>query len=137
MKRAHWLTVLLTAALAGCGGSGGGYGTNPGTTTGGNTGGGNPAPTPGGNTVTLVDNSFTPSVLNVAVGTTVAWKWAACTGDGYSACPTHSVTFDDGSNLASAVQDSGEYDRTFTAAGTYKYHCSIHGSGMSGEIVVK
>ena len=123
------LLLVLTAC-------GGGYGTDPGAYS--NPGGTNPGGTTSPNTVMLqTDNSFSPTTLNVTAGATVTWKWTACDGSGYSACPTHNVTFDDGSNVASATQDKGDFNRTFTAAGTYKYHCTIHGSGMSGQVVVK
>ena len=54
------------------------------------------------------------------------------TGDGDIGNP-----FDDGSNISSGSQSSGTFSRTFTAAGTYKYHCTIHGSAMSGQVVVQ
>jgi hypothetical protein len=70
------------------------------------------------------------------------WQWNSCSDNGggygrYGGCVTHNVTFDDGSNIASPVQDSGSSNRTFSAAGTYKYHCVIHGSAMSGMVVVQ
>ncbi len=138
MRQLRILTVsMLVAALAACGGSGGGYNTSPSTTpTPPGPGGGTP---PSDNVVTLGDESFSPATLNVAVGTTVTWKWT-CSNDGYgytTGCVTHTVTFDDGSNIASAPQDSGTFNRTFAAAGTYKYHCAIHGAAMSGSVVVK
>jgi plastocyanin len=71
----------------------------------------------------------------------VTWKWDSCSDPGayggYSTCVSHNVTFDDGSNLSSGSQSSGTYSRTFPAAGTYKYHCSIHGAAMSGQVVVQ
>jgi plastocyanin len=94
----------------------------------------------------IADNAFNPTGVTVSPGTTVTWKWAACTpdngggyGGGYgTSCPTHNVTFDDGSNIASQTQDAGEFSRSFAAAGTYKYHCTIHGAAvMSGQVVVK
>ncbi|HVX41264.1 MAG TPA: plastocyanin/azurin family copper-binding protein [Gemmatimonadaceae bacterium] len=128
----------LAAALAACGGSGSGYSTSPSnptpppTTTGG-------GPPPSSNVVTLGDASFSPAALTVSSGTTVTWQWT-CSNDGYGGtvgCVTHTVTFDDGSNIASAAQDSGTFNRTFNTAGTFKYHCAIHGSSMSGEVIVK
>lgn len=139
MRHRHIImATFLAAALTACGGSGGGYSTspsNPGTPPS-NPGGGTP---PSDNVVTLGDASFTPANLSVSAGTTVTWKWS-CSNDGYgysSGCVTHTVTFDDGSGIASAPQDSGSFTRTFSAAGTYKYHCAIHGSAMSGQVVVK
>ena len=137
MNRMKFLSgLVLAAAMAGCGGAGGGYGTNPGTT--GNPSGSGSNPVVNGNTVTLMDNnSFSPSNLGASVGQTVTWKWGACVGDGYSGCVSHNVTFDDGSNVASATQSQGEFARTFTAPGTYNYHCTIHGAGMAGQVVVQ
>ena len=130
------VSMSLCAVVVGCGGAGG-YGTSPSGTTGGNNPGGS-NPVVQGTTVNLLDNnSFSPSNLGVQAGQTVTWKWGACTSDGYSGCVTHNVTFDDGSNAASPTQGTGEYTRTFSAPGTYKYHCTIHGSGMSGQIVVQ
>ena len=118
--------IALMAALAGCGGADSGM--SPGT---------NNNPT-GVNTVSLLDNnSFSPSTLTVTAGTTVTWKWPQCTDGGYSTCATHSVTFDDGSNVASSTQSQGQFTRTFATPGTYKYHCSIHGTSMSGQVVVQ
>ena len=133
-------------ALAACGGAGGGgsYGTAP--TSNNNPPPTNPTPPASPNTVMIADNAFNPTTVTVSPGTTVTWKWAACTpdsgggyGGGYgSACPTHNVTFDDGSNVASPTQDAGEFARPFAVAGTYKYHCTIHGAAvMSGQVVVK
>ena len=125
--------ATLTAMLCACGGGGSATGPaasrdNP----------GNSSSQNGGNTVTLdASNTFVPGIVNVNMGMTVTWKWATCSGDGYSTCPTHSVTFDDGSGIASGIQNSGEFSRTFSAAGTYKYHCAVHGSGMAGQVVVK
>lgn len=141
------LALAIGAAVA-CGGAGGNTGptqssNNPPNST--------PPTTTNSNTVTVTDNAFNPTAVTVATGATVTWKWAQCTdggyGDGYGggygsgsggACTTHNVTFDDGSNIASQTQASGEFSRTFAAAGTYKFHCSIHGAAaMSGQIVVK
>jgi plastocyanin len=134
--------ALAMAAAAACGGaSGGDYGTSPTN----NPSTNNPPASP--NTVMIADNAFNPTDVTVNAGTTVTWKWATCTntggGDGYGGygsnpCPTHNVTFDDGSNIASRVQDAGDYSRAFSTPGTYKYHCSVHGASvMSGQIVVK
>ena len=49
----------------------------------------------------------------------------------------HTVTFDADTTIMSAFQSSGTYARTFTVAGTYPYHCSIHGKAMTGVITVQ
>ena len=137
MKNWRLLSISLVLAAA-CGGGGGGGGTtgptnsNPGGTT--NPGGGVT------NTVNLADQAFNPGTVTVPAGTTVTWQWPSSCSDGYGGyytCPTHSVVFDDGSNISSPTQSSGTFTRTFSAAGTYKYHCAIHGTGMSGTVVVQ
>jgi len=81
-----------------------------------------------GNTVTVGNNCFSPAALSVAAGTTVTWSWAA-------GAVEHNVTFDDGQS--SATQSSGSFPRTFSAAGAYPYHCTIHGAAaMSGSVTV-
>jgi len=121
--------MLAVASLYGCGGGGGGTTTSP-TNNGVNT----PPPADG---ISVTNNMFTPGTKTVAVGTAVKWAWNSCSGDSYSGqtCVSHSVTFDDG--VASATQDQGTYTRTFNVAGTYNYHCSQHGTAMSGTITVQ
>jgi plastocyanin len=125
--------VALSLAAGGCGGSADAGGvTNP---SGGNTGGSGL----NANAVSIVALTFSPGTLNVPAGTTVSWQWGGCNTGGYGggACVSHSVTFDDGSNISSPTQDSGTFSRTFATPGTYKYHCAVHGYAMSGEIDVK
>jgi plastocyanin len=126
--------MAVPALIAGCGGGadGGGYNTSPGT-------GNNPAPSANTNEITVGMQDFSPSNTTVPKGTTVRWTWNSCSGGGYggyAGCVKHNVTFDDGSNTASAVQDSGSFTHTFSAAGTFKYHCAIHGATMSGQVIV-
>ena len=120
--------AVAFASLYGCGGSGGSASTAPPPS--GNT-------TPPANGVSVQNDMFTPGTKTVAVGAEVKWAWNSCTGDAYSGqtCVSHSVTFDDG--VTSPTQDQGTYSRIFNAAGTYNYHCSIHGAAMSGTITVQ
>lgn len=133
------LAVVVVAIVAACGGSASDSSTGPGTGPG--TGGNN---NNNPNTVGLVDSSFVPSNISIGTGQTVTWQWATCTdttsGYGYGSgnpCITHQIAFDDGSGVQSPRQNTGTFTRTFTAAGTYKYHCLIHGSYMSGQVVVQ
>ncbi len=90
---------------------------------------GDSGPTPEGD-VTVENNDFDPATLQVAAGSSVVWAWA-------SGASTHNVTFDDGE--ASGNRSSGTYSRTFATAGTYPYHCTLHGtatSGMRGSVTV-
>ena len=127
--------AVLLSACGGSGGSSGGYTTSPT-----NPGNGNPAPTGSANTVTLSDATFQPGSLTVSKGTTVTWKWGACTDGGYgsyASCPSHTITFDDGSNITSPTQSEGTFTRNFATVGTFKYHCAVHGTAMSGQITVQ
>ena len=130
--------MLLALAALGCGGGGGGGGAPSGPSGGGTQ---TPPPPPGPpNSVVITNNSFTPADLNVARNATVTWTWDSCSGgDGYGVgqtCVSHSVVFDDGAT-GSGAQSSGAFSRTFAAAGTYQYHCSLHGSSMSGRVIVQ
>jgi len=87
--------------------------------------------------VSVEDNAFAPVNITVNVGDTVEWTWAGAN--------PHSVTADDGSfdsNPPPAnFQTSGSFSHTFTAPGTYRYYCRVHGApngvGMSGTITVQ
>jgi plastocyanin len=94
-------------------------------------GGGTPAPGtigPGADgSVSIVDFAFQPAQLTVATGTTVQW-----TNTGSA---THTVTADDGSFDSGRLSGGSHFSHTFSAAGTFTYHCSIHPS-MQATIVV-
>ena len=92
-------------------------------------GDGDQSPTPEGD-ILVRNNFFEPSSLEVAANTTVVWAWS-------SDETPHNVTFDDGEE--SGDRSSGTYERAFATAGTYPYHCTIHGtptSGMRGVVTV-
>ena len=84
-------------------------------------------------TVSVVSDSQTqgayqPNPVRVKVGDSVTWTWQDQGND-------HSVSADDGS-FESCLQGAGKtFTRTFTTAGTYAYHCSIHPS-MKGTVTV-
>lgn len=134
----QWKLVALSAALvtiSACGGSGssgGNLNTGPGPTP-------TPTPTPPSTTVTLANLAFNPGSLSVSVGATVTWTWNDCGGSGGygpGTCVQHGVVFDDGSGIVSPIQDTGTFTRTFNTAGTFNYHCAIHGAAMTGKIIV-
>lgn len=132
------LSGVIVAGVVACSGGGGGGSNNSGYPT---------DPTSGstgtGGTVnhslqvSVVNVMYTPDATTVPKGSTVEWTWNSCDAgyNGADVCTSHSVTFDDG--VTSTIQDHGTFSRAFTAAGTYKYHCMIHGAGMSGEVVVQ
>jgi plastocyanin len=72
---------------------------------------------------------FSPSTVTVNVGQTVTW-----TNGGSIA---HTVTFDSGPAFSQPLNAGATATRTFTAPGTFAYHCSIHGRSMHGTIIVR
>jgi plastocyanin len=125
--------ALMAAGLAACGGSG--ATAPPPNNNNNNPGGGNPATS----SVTVGNNSYTPSSVSVGRGGTVTWQWDACANDGYGGqqCVLHSVTFDDGGPSAS-LRGEGSFQRAFAAAGSYTYYCTAHGrAAMSGSVTVQ
>jgi plastocyanin len=90
-----------------------------------------PAPAAGTNAITIKNFAFSPATLTVKTGTTVTW-----TNDDSS---PHRVVSDDGAPVAftsPSLATGASYPFTFSQAGTYAYHCSIHPS-MKGTIVVQ
>ena len=71
---------------------------------------------------------FSPESVNVPLGRTVRW-----TDTGQLA---HTVTFDNGPTFSQPLSPASTVTRTFTTAGTYAYHCNIHGPSMHGQLVV-
>ena len=80
-----------------------------------------------GNTVTIQNMAFNPSTLNVQVGTVVTWLNKDST--------SHRVVSDSGVFDSGDLTNGQSYNFTFSQAGSFPYHCSIHPS-MKGTIVV-
>ena len=89
--------------------------------------------------VTIRDTKFNPQGVTIDVGDEVVWK---------DEQGGHDVTFDDGSfkepkNCRGGIvavgctQPGDRIERTFETAGAFKYHCSVHGAGMSGLVNVR
>ena len=89
--------------------------------------------------VRVVDDEYSPKVLNVPVGATVLWQ-----SDGAN---DHNVIAFDGSWQAGSsdyfeyriITKGDQYEYTFTQPGIYEYYCPFHGTnqkGMVGMIVV-
>lgn len=79
-------------------------------------------------TVTIKDSMFVPEALTVKVGQTVTWKNADAV--------EHNIVSDDDVFTTGVLASGEEGTYTFTKAGTYAYHCSIHPE-MTGSIVVE
>jgi plastocyanin len=126
-----WKIPIVVAAtalvLAGCGGSSsdnGGTSCNP---TGGASGA-TAAQTVKINSDPNTVGRFDPGTVSVKVGDSVEWDWV---DNG----ATHSVTADD-NMFDSCLQGAGsKFAVTFSKAGDFKYHCTIH-SGMAGDVKV-
>lgn len=75
-------------------------------------------------------NGSTPAVDTIAAGGTVTWNWTGTVN--HSVQSTGSPSF-----TSSTIKSSGSYSFTFAVAGTYTYDCAVHGTAMSGTVVVK
>jgi plastocyanin len=75
------------------------------------------------------DLKFHPDKITVSVGTPVQWT--------VTGTISHTVTAKSGATFDSGTLTQGQtFTQTFTAPGTIKYFCTIHGSAMSGTITV-
>jgi plastocyanin len=72
--------------------------------------------------------AFTPANITVSVGTKITWN----NNDNI----THTVTADDNSFDSGNISGGSSYSRTFSVAGTYSYHCTIH-PNMTGKVMVQ
>jgi plastocyanin len=77
--------------------------------------------------VSIANFAFNPVNLTIITGTTVAWT----NNDTVS----HNVTSDDGSWGSNSLAKGDSFSFTFTQAGTFSYHCSVHPS-MKATITV-
>jgi plastocyanin len=83
-------------------------------------------------TATVLANTsqqFVPPDVDIAVGGTVTWTFQSL---------THNVTFTTtaaGTPANTGDQTNTSVPRTFTTAGTFTYHCTLH-PGMNGTVTV-
>lgn len=83
--------------------------------------------TPGPNEVIIQGMAFNPSAITVSAGTTITWT----NKDGVA----HTVTSDTGLFDSGSLGSNETYSRTFSTAGTFPYHCTIH-PFMKGSVIV-
>jgi plastocyanin len=83
--------------------------------------------------------AFTPNPLSISLAASglVQWSNNDVSGDGYGnqTGVTHNITSDNGAFPPGSVAPGASYQVTFSAPGTYAYHCSIHPT-MTGEVTV-
>ena len=90
-----------------------------------------PAPPQGGTSpvITMYNMAFSPASVSVTKGTVVKWQ----NNDSYA----HTVNSNDGTTFSSGtIEGGGSFSYTTTVAGTFNYHCLIHGLPMSGILIV-
>ena len=92
--------------------------------------------------VVMGDNTFTPSSITIIQDDTVKWSYptgasvhtATCDGTtGGTSLPAGGTTWDSGVMSPGAVV----YKKAISVPGTYTYICVIHGTSMSGTIIVQ
>jgi len=80
-----------------------------------------------GASVTVADMAFSPGAVSVGLGQTVTWS--------FQDSVAHTSTSDQGFWDSGTKTNGTTYARTFTSAGTFAYHCSIHAM-MRGTVKV-
>ena len=89
-------------------------------------------------------SAFAPSPFTLSLASDGSVKWrngdvgttGGAYGSGATSGTTHTITSDtQGLFDSGSLAPGATFEHTFTAAGTYPYHCSIHPT-MTGVIVV-
>ena len=78
--------------------------------------------------VSLGNNSISPSTVNVNAGDTIVWNNVSSMNQSVTA---NNYTFQSGS-----IAPGGQFAATFNQAGTYNYYDNAQGSAILGEIIV-
>jgi amicyanin len=123
----HWLTfavlviIALSLAAVSCGGSANTTATTSGAAT-------SQAGNAGEVQVTIQNFAFDPATVTVKVGDTVTWT--------NKDSVDHNVTADNGEFKSDNLAQGSTFSFTFTKAGSYPYHCTIH-PYMTGTVVVQ
>ncbi len=79
-----------------------------------------------------------PAIDTIAVGDTVSWVWTNTGSTSHSIESDPAVVTDPSFTSSATKTGNGKvYTIVFTAAGEYEYDCAVHGSAMTGKIVVQ
>lgn len=124
-----FIIIVISVALTTCdssSSSGPTYGNNNGSNT-------NSDGSSNSNEVTMVGQSFSPSNIEVSVGTTVTWL-----NDSDLVHTVTSGTPDNPDNMfdSGEIAPGEEFSYTFNQAGTYNYFCIPHAPSMTGVVTV-
>lgn len=90
----------------------------------------NPASAQAGASVKVQNYAFTPASITVVIGINNTVTWTNMDS------VTHTVTANDGSFNSGDLAPGQTFTHTFTAPGSFGYHCSIH-TFMKGTVVVE
>jgi plastocyanin len=113
--------LVAVVALAGCSSS------QPAAPSGGSSGGSTPSGGPAKTVaVSMASFAFDPANVDVAAGGTVTWTNNDSVG--------HTVKID--GKVSDTIDPKGTFSKTFAAAGTFPFSCTIHPS-MTGNVTVK
>ena len=82
---------------------------------------------PGTNEVWIQGMTFSPASITVAAGTTILWT--------NKDAVAHTVTSNTGAFDSGNISTNGTFSFTFSSAGTFDYHCSVHPS-MTAKVIV-
>jgi hypothetical protein len=127
VRNTSWIVATALFSLAACGGA---------TSPDGAGGGGDPV-----GRVTVGDTFFrsarngsqNPAVDTIAAGTSVTWTW----NGGSHSIQSTGVPPEVFRNSVVLVGANQTYSVTLRNPGTYPYQCMVHGSAMTGTIVVR
>jgi plastocyanin len=79
----------------------------------------------------FVDSQSGNGTTTIRAGESVTWNFVAGPHSATSGnCCSPDGTFDSG------VRSSGSFSHTFSSAGTFPYYCTVHGSMMTGSVIV-
>jgi plastocyanin len=128
MRSIKWIVAVALVSLAACGGSTGPDG-------GGVTGGGPAGQVIVGNIFfrSAHNGSQNPAVDTIAAGSSVTWSWNAAGSHSIQSTGTPNIF----RNSVVMSASNSSYVVTFQNPGTYTYDCGVHGSLMTGVIVVQ
>ena len=76
----------------------------------------------------LTTTAYAPNPVSISVGGAVTWVNNDNTA--------HTATGSNGSFDSGTIAPGGSFTRTFTAAGSFPYHCTLH-PGMIGTVNVQ